>query len=75
VIALELRGDHRGAGAGGRRQDNGGLVSLAGGAKPLELTAGTPPRSAVPDYVRAAKACYDLAGVQEIWNRADAPGT
>lgn len=81
VIALELRGVTAGqvlAIAGG--SEAGGLVSLAGGAKPLELTAGDVaaggPVTAerIPDYVRAAKACYDLAGVQEIWNRADAAG-
>jgi hypothetical protein len=76
VIALELRGVTAGQvlaiGGGG---ENGGLVALAGGAKPLELTAGQVAATAeVPDYVRAARACYDLAGVQEIWKRAEAAG-
>lgn len=77
VIALELRGVTAGqvlaVGAG-----DGGLVQLSGGAKPLELTGTTPappaPTEPVPDYLRAARACTSLAGVQEIWRRADAAG-
>lgn len=72
VIALELRGITAGqvlAVAG----NNEGLVSLAGGVRPLELTSATPAEQ-VPDYLRAARAAHSLAQVQEIWNQAEAAG-
>jgi hypothetical protein len=75
VIALELRGVTAGQvlAIGGGSGETSGLVSLAGGAKPLELTAAAPSEPA-PDYVRAARAAYSLEQVQEIWKRAEAAG-
>ena len=69
VIALELRGVTAGQ-------------VLAGGEGLLQIGAGVTPAAAIeagpavepPDYVRAARACYDLAGVQEVWRRAEAAG-
>ena len=81
VIALELRGVTAGQVLAVGGGSDGGLVQLSGGARPLELTAAdTEPATAaapagpVPDYLRAARACTSLVGVQEVWNRADAAG-
>jgi hypothetical protein len=74
VIALELRGVTAGQVLAVGGGDNG-LVQIAGGARPLELTAATPAAPpSMPDYLAAARACYDLAGVQEVWKHADAAG-
>lgn len=70
VIALELRG----VTAGQVLEGGQGLLQVtAGGQQPAALEAG-PSSGPVPDYLRAARACFDLDGVREIWNRASAAG-